>query len=362
MTGFASIFERFRREGQIWLSRLGNLFLSLVNLYRLRTKRRRFLARAILKRRELKIALDQTHLIQCKSILSFSTIRNEIDRLPHFLKHYRLLGVDHFLIVANNCTDGSVEYLKEQPDVSIWVTDRSYKASRFGVDWLTWLQIRFGHKHWTLTVDADELLIYPHYEHRPLAALTQWLDRSGQTSLQAMMLDMYPKGEIGTQQECDLNNPLKTLRWFDSGNYSFQIQQPMKNLWIQGGPRARQFFESDPQRSPTLNKIPLVKWNRRFAYVNSTHSALPRRLNQSYGVNGDERISGVLLHTKFLDSIVKKSQEEKLRKEHFNNSELYNDYYDALIKNPDLWTHTSVEFQDWKQLERLGLISSGGWA
>ena len=43
----------------------------------------------------------------------------------------------------------------------------------------------------------------------------------------------------------------------------------MRNLAIQGGPRAR-FFAKDPRRAPTLNKVPLVRWQRGYVYVNST--------------------------------------------------------------------------------------------
>ncbi len=48
-------------------------------------------------------------------------------------------------MVDNGSTDGSAELLAGEPDVSLWTTGTSYKASRFGVDWLTWLQVLHGH-------------------------------------------------------------------------------------------------------------------------------------------------------------------------------------------------------------------------
>ena len=71
------------------------------------------------------------------------------------------------------------------------------------------------------------------------------------------------------------------------------------------------FLPTDPRRAPTLNKVPLVRWQRGFAYVNSTHAILPRRLNAVFDETGGEMISGVLLHTKFLPIIVEKSAEEQ---------------------------------------------------
>jgi glycosyltransferase involved in cell wall biosynthesis len=329
--------------------------------YRLRWKRRRLLFRALRKRRQLDPVRDLTSLIKPDDILVFSTVRNEALRLPFFLAHYRALGVGHFLIVDNDSDDGTQEYLAAQPDVSVWHSGHSYKLSRFGVDWLTLLQIRFGHGHWCLTVDADEILIYPHHDTRPMQALTEWLDAHGRQSFGTMMLDMYPKGKLDAECYEAGADPFERLCWFDGGNYVMQKKRDLHNLWIQGGVRARKFFAERPERAPTLGKTPLVKWNRRFAYVSSAHSILPRRLNLVYDDQGGERLSGILLHTKFLDVVVARSAEEKHRAEHFANSALYDDYYDSLQTAPDLWCEQSHRLTGWRQLEAMGLMSRGNW-
>ena len=167
--------------------------------YKLRLKRRRLLMRSLGSRRQLTPVADRTDQIQPGQILAFTTLRNEAQRLPYFLAHYRRLGVGHFLIAANDSDDGSVDMLADQPDVSLWRTDASYKASRFGVDWMTWLQFRYGHDAWCLSVDADELLIYPHWTTRDLRALTARLDQTGACALGTMMLDLFPKGGLGQQ-------------------------------------------------------------------------------------------------------------------------------------------------------------------
>jgi len=329
--------------------------------YRLRWKRRRFLARAVRKRRELRCVRNRTDQITPEAILGFCTMRNEILRLPHFLDHYRRLGVVHFLIVDNDSDDGTLEYLKKQPDVSLWHTKNSYKSSRFGVDWLTWLQMRYAHGHWCLTVDADEILVYSHHETRPLPALTGWLDRRGRRSMGALMLDMYPQGPVQDHPYSAGDDPFRALCWFDAGNYVIQKKPDLENLWIQGGPRARCFFADNPRRAPTMGKVPLVKWHWRYAYVSSTHSLLPKRLNHTYCENGGEVFSGILLHTKFLGVIVDKSAEEKNRQEHFANSALYDAYYDRLIENPSLWSESSTKLISWRQLEAMGLMSKEDW-
>lgn len=154
-------------------------WLPIPARFRRRVERQWLIGRAIKRRRALTVLADRTAQIAPSDILVFVTQRNEKVRLPYFLDYYRNLGVRHFLFVDNSSADGSAEYLRQQPDVSLWWTDCSYKQSRFGMDWLCWLLFRYGHGHWCLTVDPDEFFVYPHCDSRPLQALTDWLTDSG---------------------------------------------------------------------------------------------------------------------------------------------------------------------------------------
>ncbi|WP_371823324.1 glycosyltransferase family 2 protein [Paracoccus sp. Z118] len=329
---------------------------------KLRAKRQYLLARAIRRRRVLTPVMDRTSGIAPDAILGFVVQRNEAVRLPWFLDYYRKLGVDHFLFVDNDSDDGSREFLTRQPDVSLWTTSASYKDARFGLDWLNWLLLRHGAGHWCLTVDPDEILVYPHSDVRPLRALTDWLDSSAIRSFPAMLLDMYPRGAVTDQPYSPGQNPLEIASWFDPANYMIRKNGEFGNLWIQGGPRARAFFADEPEKSPALNKIPLVRWSRHYAYVSSTHMLLPRSLNLVYDESGGERASGILLHTKFLSTFVEKSAEELDRGQHYADSREYRAYHAALQDQPDFWCPESARYEGWRQLEHLGLISRGNWA
>lgn len=336
--------------------------MGAIKSYRLRLQRKRWRIRAFRKRRDLVSVANRTDQIRSGDVLVFSTLRNEKIRLDYFLTYYRNMGVTHFLMVDNGSDDGGREYLAEQPDVSLWSTTKSYKRARFGVDWLNWLQSRYGHGHWNLVVDVDEFLIYPFCDTRPIQALTDWLDASSIKSFGAMLLDMYPKGSLDDFPYVEGQDPFEIANWFDSGNYTISKNSKFGNLWIQGGPRARAFFHDVPERAPALNKIPLVKWDRGYAYVSSTHTVLPRGLNLIYDEWGGEKASGCLLHAKFLDTFSRKSAEELERRQHYANSHEYRAYHKHLSENPDLWCKWSEQYINWRQLEILGLMSKGNWA
>lgn len=336
--------------------------MKLLRSYRLRLQRQRWRIRAFRKRRQLRLISDHTGQIRRHDILLLSTLRNERIRLPYWLDYHRRLGINQFLIVDNDSTDGSREYLAAQPDVSLWHSTGSYKRARFGVDWTNWLASKYGHNHWCLTVDVDEFFIYPFCDTRPIRALTDWLDASSLKSFGAMLLDMYPKDGLDARPYREGENPFDIAEWFDSGNYTISRNPLYGNLWIQGGPRARMFFADRPERAPALNKVPLVRWHRNYTYVNSTHMLLPRGLNLVYDEYGGEKPSGCLLHAKFLDSFPQKAREELERRQHYANSHEYRVYHRELQANPEMWCKWSEKFINWRQLEILGLMSKGNWA
>jgi hypothetical protein len=230
------------------------------------------------------------------------------------------------------------------------------------MDWLMHLLRRHGREKWCLTVDVDEFLVFPFCETRPLRALTDWLDSSGTRTFSAMLLDMYPKGAMHEQPYREGQNPFEIAQYFDSGNYSIRRNPGLRNLWIQGGPRARLYFTEDPKEAPAMNKIPLVKWDPSYAYVSSTHMMLPRGLNLVYEEAGGEKPSGCLLHAKFLDTFAAKAEEELRRGQHYAESQEYRAYREGITRERDLWCNWSEKYINWRQLETLGLMSKGNWA
>lgn len=329
--------------------------------YRLRHKRRYLLIRAW---RALRQDLHPEHLqvdkIGAEDILGFATIRDERLRLPRFLTHHRRMGVRHFLIVDNGSTDGSRDYLRAQPDVSLWSTTASYRRARFGMDWMNALLMRYGHAHWCLTLDADECLILPYHDTRSLADLTQWLDREGVEAFVAMMLDLYAEGPLDRVRYHEGEAFETALPLYDAFNYSWEKSAKYRDIQIHGGPRARVLFADQPELVPHLHKVPLIRWNWRYAYVSSTHVALPDRLNTGF----DARLNlptGALLHSKLLPDLSDKAGQAETRAEYHHDPAPYAPYYERLQNSPVFATSESRRYSDWRGLEQDGILTRGRW-
>jgi len=177
-----------------------------------------------------------------QEIRAFARCRDERLRLPAFLKHYRDLGVGRFFIVDNDSSDGTTDYLAEQPDVRLFRTANRYSEASSGTDWLNALLAEFGVGFWCLTVDIDELLVYPGSEHASLHTLTAYLEQHGHEALACLLLDLYPRGPL---RECSYESGgdlLAAAPYFDVGPYERSAVFLCPEVLIRGGMRERIFY------------------------------------------------------------------------------------------------------------------------
>lgn len=285
--------------------------------------------------------------------------RNEMARMPAFLEHYRRLGVGHFLVLDNQSEDGLQGYLAQQPDCSVWLADGSYKASNFGMDWCNTLLARYGVGKWCVTVDPDELLVYPHCEERDLRSLTARMEAMGQPSLFTVLLDAYGEGPLSRTTLTPGADPFAVCPWFDRFNLTQRFDAATQSFWVQGGVRMRRFFAERPEQAPALNKVPLVRWAKDLRYVSSMHHLNDTRLNCT--VNGRaDAVSGVLFHFKYVSLLQQKASEEMVRGEHYAGSTEYKAYFEAgdvQLFDPEI----SVRYAGSEQLQRLGFMQAGTW-
>lgn len=315
----------------------------------------------------------------------FGFVYNEEARLPYFFDYYRQLGVARFFIIDNNSSDGSREYLLAQPDCHVFHTANSFSDANYGVDWTKALLDLYGAGQWCLLVDADELLVYPECEQTKLPDFCKKLAAGGSEALLTFMLDMYSDGPM-QQAICTPGKPFtdicpffdKDYTWVDRiglRNKPFPLQEAL------GGPRQRQFYPPQGERSiwqrywihflmrgtyllrkklklpipasrakaPALFKVPLIRWQKQYAYTASTHELNPVQLAAT---------TGALLHFKFFADFHARAEKAVQMKNHADGSAEYLQYLQALNKNPQatFMYLGSQRYRDSTQLVELGLI------
>ncbi len=308
----------------------------------------------------LKPVQDRTHLIKPGARLLMTMGRDENSRLPYFLEYYRKLGIDHFLVVDNQSEVPMADILANEPDVSLWSTDESYVDTRFGVDWMNALLGKYAVGHWTMTVDLDEFFVYPFMGQRSYGELLSHLDDSEKQSFFTLLVDMYPQGSIASAHVPLGESPLEHAPYFDRLGY-YTLKGGHEDTWTRGGPRLRAFNAENYAAAPALNKIPLVKWNRRFAYHLSTHVAYPTFLNHAHKRNHCP--TGALLHYKFVSSFREKIDHAIKNKNHYNESKEYQKYLDKLKRseNYSLFSPISEKYYGPESLIQANLMTAGAW-
>ncbi len=285
-------------------------------------------------------------------IRAFLVVRNEKLRLPSTLRHHRKLGVHRFFVLDNGSTDGTLDYLAGEPDVHVFSTAESYAQSQFGVTWTNELLDRFGIDHWTLTIDADEQFIYPHYEQIDLPLFCRHLDGIGADAVPCLLLDMY-SGLAVQQTIHDPNTALlETCGYFDCEPYRLIRSAEPPHFQIYGGVRERVFRHVEAQiHAPTVSKVPLVKWVPGRKFLRSTHSLTPVKIAP---------LMAALLHFKFLSDFHKRVEVEVARGEHFAAAREYRAYWKLFRDGGEvkLLSRESVKFAGSGQLVQLGLMKA----
>ncbi len=297
--------------------------------------------------------LTPAPVLEPDDILVVGCLRNEALRLPDFLAHHRKLGVARFFLIDNGSTDGTVDYLRQQPDVCLFHTSDSYASSRCGVDWLNAVLGDYAVGHWTLILDADELFVFPGFEDTGLASFVAWVEDQGHDAVCAPMLDMYPRGPLAATGYAAGESLIDTCRWFDADGYERRRIPGGPEVLHRGGPRHRLFWEGREVGfpSPVLTKIPLVKWRADLELTASTHVLRGARLSQ---------VTGLLMHFKFLQDFAPSVAEEQARGEHFMSARQYSVYHDRMAENANLRVRFegSLRFRDSAQLVARKLMTA----
>lgn len=284
-------------------------------------------------------------------IRAFLLVRNELVRLPWLLDYYRTLGVHRFLVIDNGSDDGTREWLLAQPpDVHLFHTECSFAGSGAGMRWTNRLLDAHGCGAWCLTIDADEVLVYPRCERSPLPILAAYLDGAGAEAMAAPMLDLYSESPLDEVRYEPGQSLIDAFPWFDGSGYVRRDSNDFPYFRLHGGCRARVFYEH-AAAGPVLQKVPLIRWRPEIKYTSSKHTAFPCRLAD---------VSGALLHFKYLPEFAAQVRAEVSRGQHFLGAKEYRAYQRRLEHGEDLSliAAASQRYRDSMQLVELGLMQT----
>lgn len=280
---------------------------------------------------ELQSPEDKLIRLNRAPVAVVAAMRNEMFMLPHFLAHYRRLGVTCFLIADNGSDDGTLEHLLAQPDVATFSVDSDYRISHYGVAWQQAILSHFRPGRWSLVADADELLLaeMAHGQGggqaggRRLDTILAGADVAGADAVRIRMLDMYPQGPLAAVDFAGGDpfaeagfvdrNPFLTS-WPGLGQYGNgpTWTSALRHRLIPGS-RSELFV---------AQKIALVKYRPWMRFSAGLHYAAGVQL---------ARREMVFAHFKYHAEFRRKAETEVRRRQHFNDAEEYARYL-ALLR------------------------------
>jgi hypothetical protein len=235
----------------------------------------------------------------------FAVVRNEMYFLPHFLRHYRDLGVREFWFLDDRSTDGTRDFLLAQPDCGTIEANLAFGDRvghlRFGEATKTLVPRALLQGRWVLTVDADEFLLLPQ-AFASIDVLVAALERAGLKVARASMIDFFPDTLRALSDASQDSNPFalcpnfdawETLDWPDGA-------RAPRNMSLHDGVRPRMFARlletttelrmlSQSYKFPSMFKVPLLYWEARTEMYSPHHSS----------ASPSDRIQLALAHFKF---------------------------------------------------------------
>ena len=271
-------------------------------------------------------------------------VKDELDRMKLFMDHYRMLGVRQFIIVDNNSTDGTREYVAKQPGTRVYLVEESFQTQKKQA-WIEKVLALTGYNQWYIVVDSDELIDYVGSEMHTVDELIQLKAKMGKTRLQGYMVDMYSKHPLFTQK-CNYYEIPKVFCLFDRNSYT--EEKPNK---VMGGPRSRLFG-----MKIALSKQSIFYFKPEMLYANSHYLYLPD--SESYEDN-----CFVVKHYKFLEQDRPVYEDHVRKGNYYNNSQKYKVIMGHIGEAKDVTYvyEQSVAYETSESLKQLPFVKWVDW-
>ncbi len=145
-------------------------------------------------------------------------VKNERDRIPDFLRHYRAAGIERFVFIDNQSDDGTFELLQRQPDLDLYRRPGAFDWMR-KQGWINKVIEIYGHERWYIYVDADEHIVFDGIEQRSFIDLTRRMARRGVRRVRGFLLDMYAEGAVLESRYTPAERLAAAYPFFDREGY-----------------------------------------------------------------------------------------------------------------------------------------------
>lgn len=207
-------------------------------------------------------------------------VRDEMELLPHFLRHYRSIGVKRFAFVDNGSIDQTLPFLLDQGDCDVFQHAGNFKNSRAGMIWKNLLLLTYLPAKWYLSADADEHAVYEGWPNTGLDEFAHRMSAKGRSAVTALMVDMYGGGSIAKAHVEPTRSLLEVCPFFDGDGYHIALPENWREndfprLNVHGGPVERVFGKKD--RLGWSAKTPLILEPN--IYFHDPHTVFPIGLN-----------------------------------------------------------------------------------
>lgn len=138
-------------------------------------------------------------------------VKNGMEYFPSFLNYYQTLGAKHFVFIDNGSTDGTMDFLKNRDNVTVYQTALSHK--HYESEIRRAIIENLFQDSWVLCVDVDEFFDYPYSGKIALGQFLSYLNLHRYTTVISYMLDMFAKEADLPDEKC--SDLLEHYRYYD---------------------------------------------------------------------------------------------------------------------------------------------------
>lgn len=280
-----------------------------------------------------------------------SVVRNENERLPDFLRHYRHAGIEKFVFIDNDSTDDTANYLAEQPDVDLYRCKRPFHWVRKH-GWINLLLGMYGRDRWYIYADGDEHIVFDGIDNgRKFSDLVRSMEKIGIRRVRGVLIDMYTDGPLLKSRYKRGDRLLEAYPYFDTGGYKEAKYREI--ISRKGGARQRVFAKADKDFRPEMTKYPMFRLSGRDVFANPHHI-------WPYDENFKSACYLGILHFKFLPEILQRIEEALAKANYWDGSLEYRCYATILQEDSNLTLHSdySARYISASSLRESDIIST----